>query len=293
MTEPLFDSGFLKKLDYLNLIAKRLVFGKQQAQRQSVRKGASIEFKDFRSYVHGDEPRTIDWGVYARLDELVVKLYRQEQDLDLWVLLDASGSMDFGEPNKFVCARRIAAALGYIGMCNMDSAGVLPFSTELADGRGGMRGKGRIFDLLEFLTNLKRQQETDLVRTARGFVSRIRRPGLVVILSDFYGLQNAERAIDQLRFFKHQIYVVQVASPWELEPEIRGELRLVDCESDENCDLVVSATMLRRYKKSFDDFREEMRRYCMKYAIGYSLATTDVPFDQFILSVLQRGGLVA
>lgn len=293
MTEPLFDKDFLKKLDYLNLIAKRLVFGKQQALRQSVKKGASIEFKDFRSYVHGDEPRTIDWGVYARLDELVVKLYRQEEDLDLWILLDASGSMDFGEPNKFVAARRIAAALGYIGMCNMDSAGVLPFSTDLCDGRGGLRGKGRIFNLLEFLTNLQRRDQTDLVRTARAFVSRVRRPGLVVILSDFYGLQNAQRAIDQLRFFKHQIYVVQFASPWEQNPDIRGELRLVDCESAENCDLVISASMLRRYKKSFDEFREQMRRYCMKYSIVYSLASTDVPFDQFILSVLQRGGLVA
>ncbi|MEX2288055.1 MAG: DUF58 domain-containing protein [Planctomycetaceae bacterium] len=293
MTEPLFDRDFLKKLEYLNLIAKRLVFGRQQALRQSVKKGASIEFKDFRDYVHGDEPRTIDWAVYARLDQLVIKLYRQEQDLDLWVLLDASGSMDFGEPNKFDFARRVAAALAYIGMCNMDSAGVLPFSTELSDGRGGLRGKGRIFPLLEFLTNLHRQDQTDFARTARGFVARVRRPGLVVIISDFYGLQNAQRGIDQLRFFKHQIYIVQVASPWEVAPDIRGELRLVDSESAEHCDLVVSASLLRRYQKKFQEFRDDTRRYCMRYSLGYSLATTETPFDEFILAMLQRGGLVA
>jgi len=293
MSDPLFDKDFLKKLDYLNLIAKRLVFGRQQALRQSTKKGASTEFKDFRNYVHGDEPRHIDWAVYARLDELVIKLFRQEEELDLWVLLDNSGSMNFGVPSKFDAVRRIAGALAYIGMCNMDSAGVLPFSTELSDGRSRMRGRRCIFDLLEFLTRLNSDGQTDLAHVARDFVSRVRRPGLVVVISDFYGLQNSQRAIDQLRFFKHQIYIIQSASPWEINPSIRGEMRLTDAESTEHCDLVVSDSMLRVYRRRFEEFHTQMRKYAMRYSIGYSLATSDVPFDEFILGVLQKGGLVA
>ncbi len=291
--ELLFDKDFLKKLEYLDLIARRLVFGRQQARRASVKKGASIEFKDFREYTPGDDPRTVDWSVYARLGELVIKLFRQEEELDLWILLDSSGSMDFGEPNKFDHARRIAAALAYIGMGNMDSAGVLPFTTELGGGQSRLRGRGHIFRLLDFLTALGASGRTELPRAARTFVARVRRPSLVVLISDFYGLTHAQRALDRPRFFKHQVYVVQVADPWELEPTVRGEIRLVDTESAEHHDLTITDLMLRRYREAFDGFRDGLRRYCMRYAIGYALARTDVAFDAFLLQVLQRGGLVA
>jgi uncharacterized protein (DUF58 family) len=293
MAEELFDKEFLKKLEYLDLIARRLVFGRQQALRPSVRKGASIEFKDYREYTPGDDLRTVDWSIYARLDELVIKLFRQEEELDLWVLLDRSGSMDFGTPNKFDHARRLAAALAYIGMSNMDSAAVLPVNAELGAGRAHLRGRGRIFGLLEFLTALRSGGRTDLTAVARTFVSRVRRPSLVVIVSDFYGLSQAQRAIDQLRFFRHELYVIQVASPWELDPPVRGELRLVDSESTAHQDLTITDGLLRRYKRAFEGFAMGLRRYAMRHSIGYSLARTDTPFEEFLLQVLQRGGLVA
>jgi uncharacterized protein (DUF58 family) len=293
MAQELFDKDFLKKLEYLDLIARRLVFGRQQALRPSDRKGASIEFKDFREYSPGDDPRTVDWSVYARLGELVVKLFRQEEELDLWLMLDTSGSMDFGEPNKFDYARRVAAALSYIGMSNMDSASVVPFTTELERGRPGMRGRGKIFPLLEYLTDLRSGGVTDLAAVAKAFSRRVRRPGLVVIISDFYGLSGACRALDQLRFFKHQLYVIQVAAPWEIDPPIRGELRLVDCETKSHEDLTITDSMLKRYRGAFERFSAELRSYSMRYSIGYAQARTDVAFDEFLVRVLQRGGLVA
>src|ERR1043166_858278 len=210
MPEPLFDNDFLRKLEYLNLIARRLIFGRQQALRPSVKKGASIEFKDFREYTQGDDPRTVDWSVYARLGELVIKLFRQEEELDLWVLVDSSGSMNFGEPAKFDQSRRVAAGLAYIGMSNMDSAAVLPYADDLQIGRTRLRGRGKVFDLMTYLEALSSGGTTDLGGVVQKFLSRIRRPGLVVILSDFYGLQNACRALDRLRFFTHQVYVIQV-----------------------------------------------------------------------------------
>lgn len=293
MPEPLFDKEFLKKLEYLELIARRLVFGRQQAARASIRKGASVEFKDFREYSPGDDPRTVDWSVYARLGTLVIKLFRQEQELDLHVLLDTSGSMRFGEPSKFDQARRIAAALAYIGMADMDSASIVPFGDRMQPGRDRMRGRGRVFELLDFLTKLPSGGGTDIVSAARTFVSRVRRPGLVVIISDFYGLQAAQRAIDQLRFFKQELFVVQVAAPWEFDPPIRGELRLVDSESDSHDDLTITDGMLRRYKAAFEKLGNDLRSYSLKYSIGHGIARTDVPFEDFLLTILQRGGLVA
>ncbi len=185
MSTDLFDTEYLKKLEYLELIARRLVFGRQQAQRLSVRKGASIEFKDFREYTPGDDPRTIDWSVYARLGEVVVKLYRQEEELDLWILLDCSGSMKFGEPDKFDQARKITGALAYIGMSNMDSASVMPFAESLHDGRIRLRGRGQVFRLLDYLGQLTTSKTTNLHEAVRAFVARVRRPGLITIISDF------------------------------------------------------------------------------------------------------------
>lgn len=292
MADPLFDKEFLRKLEYLDLIARRLVFGRQQALRPSVKKGASIEFKDYSEYSPGDDPRTVDWSAYARLDQLVVKLFRQEEELDLWTLLDGSGSMDFGEPNKFVHARRIAAALAYIGMSNMDSASVAPYTTELLRGRPQQRGRGRIFELLDYLTGLDSRGRTDVVAAMRAFVARVRRPSLVVLISDFYGLADVCRALDQLRFFKHQIYVIQIAAPWELDPPIRGELRLVDGETGIHEDLTITDGLLRRYRRAFAGLSEELRRYSLRYGTGYALARTDVPFDEFLRGVLERGGLI-
>ena len=293
MADALFDKDFLKKLEYLDLIARRLIFGRPQALRASVKKGASIEFKDFREYSPGDDPRTVDWAVYARLGELVIKLYRQEEELDLWILLDGSGSMTFGEPSKFDHARRIAAALAYIGMSNMDSAGVVPFSADLKTGRTRMRGRGKVFGLLEYLQQLRPDGRTDLVSMSRAFVSRVRRPSLIVILSDFYGLQSARRALDQLRFFKHQLYVIQMTSAWELDPPIRGELRLQDSESSEIEDLTITDSMLRRYKQEYDRFGKDLRAYSMRHAIGYAQTRSDTAFDNFIRDILQRGGLLS
>lgn len=293
MSEALFDKDFLRTLEYLELIARRLVFGREHAQRMSSRRGASIEFRDFREYSPGDDPRTVDWSVYARLGELVVKLYRQEQELDLWVLLDRSASMSFGEPDKFQYAQRLAAALAYIGMCNMDSASVLPMAQTLERGFVRMRGRGAIFRLLDDIAAIRPGGTTDLEASVRGLISRTRRPGLVVLISDFYGLQGAQRAINQLRFFKHQIYAIQVVSPWELDPPIRGEHRLVDVESQDQSDLVITDGLLRRYRQAFDDFSVQLRRYCLRYSIGCSLAPTNTPFDEFLTAVLQRGGLVA
>ena len=290
---PLFEPDFLEELETLNLIARQLIRGRRSAARPSIKKGASIEFKDFREYSPGDDPRTVDWMAYARLGELYIKLYRQEEELDLWVLLDRSGSMDFGEPNKFDHARRIAAALAYIGLSNMDSASVVPFDTDLRQGMERLRGKGQALRLMRFLEELPTGDLTGFEKTAQMFASRVRRPGIVVLISDFYGLQQARAGLDRLRFAKHQIHVVQVVSPWERNPPLRGELRLHDAETGAQQNLTITDSMLKRYKAAFESFTTDLKRYALGSGIGFDLTYTDTEFDEFVRHVLQHGRLLA
>ena len=289
----LFDAHFLRKLETLSVIARQLVRSRRSASRPSIKKGASIEFKDFREYSPGDDPRTVDWLAYARLGELYIKLFRQEEELDLWVLLDCSKSMDFGEPNKFAHARRVAAALAYIGLANMDSASVVPFDSQLRTGLDRMRGKGQVMRLLKFLDQLPATGQTDFEKTAQMFASRVRRPGIVVVVSDFYSLQRSRAGLDRLRFAKHQLHVIQLVSPWERSPPLRGELRLLDSETGAQQNLTITDSMLRNYKTAFEAFTADLRRYSMGYSIGFDQAHTDVEFDEFVRHVLQHGRLLA
>jgi hypothetical protein len=183
----------------------------------------------------------------------------------------------------------------------MDSASVIPFDTEAHPGLYRMRGKGQIFRVMSYLEDTEFASRTDLVRAVQMFTSKGggRRPGLVVVLSDFYGLQAARTALDRLRFFKHQIHVIQLVCPWELDPPLRGELRLVDSESGQHQDLTITDTMLRRYKKAFAEFSSDLRRYAMTHSIGYDRANSEASFEDFVRSLLQRsaangaGGLLA
>src|SRR5215831_7804015 len=116
-----FDAKFLKTLEALNLLARRTLTGDDRADRLTPRKGASLEFNDYRRYAPGDEIRYIDWNVYARHGSLFVKEFTAEENVHVSLLLDASGSMSFGRPSKFEAARELAAALGYIGLANFDT----------------------------------------------------------------------------------------------------------------------------------------------------------------------------
>lgn len=288
----LFGPEFLRELEVLNLIARQLVRGRRSSVRPSVRKGASIEFKDFREYSPGDDPRTVDWMAYARLGELYIKLYRQEEDLDLWVLLDGSGSMDFGEPSKFDHARRIAAGLSYIGLANMDTASVMPFDAELRPGIERQRGKGKILRVMKYLEEMTPTGRTDFEKASQAFASRVRRPGIVVVISDFYGLQRARAGLDRLRFAKHQVHVVQVVSPWERSPPLRGELKLVDTETGQEQNLTITDSMLRKYKAAFEGFAADLKTYAMGSSMGYDRAATDQPFAEFVRQMIQHGRLL-
>src|SRR5437764_15141975 len=121
----LLDPGFMARLDQLDLISRKLLAGKMKGERRSKRRGQSVEFADYRNYVVGDDLRFIDWNIYARLDRLFLKLFMEEEDLSLYVLVDVSKSTDYGNPHKAIYLKRVAAALGYIGLVNYNRVNIV------------------------------------------------------------------------------------------------------------------------------------------------------------------------
>ncbi|HUY87686.1 MAG TPA: DUF58 domain-containing protein [Pirellulales bacterium] len=290
---PLFDSDFLKKLEYLSLISRRVFRGSLLAQRRTMQMGGGVEFADHREYAPGDDFRYLDWNVYARHDELLLKRFQEEEDLHVYLFLDCSRSMDFGSPNKFDFARQVTAALAYIALADLDRVAVIAFSNEIVADFPLTRGKARILSLLKFLESLEPQGTlTDLARVAAGFVHRTQRRGLAVVVSDFYDPGGFERGLDLLRHRRYEPHVVQIFDRTEAEPAVLGDIELYDIETATARKVTVTERKLRQYRAIFEQFQQSLLRYCRNYGLGCTRTSTEIPFDELVLKMMRASGQV-
>jgi uncharacterized protein (DUF58 family) len=289
----MFDADFLRRLEYLDVVARKILQGRVRAERLSAKRGTSVEFEDYRNYSPGDDLRYLDWNVYGRLEEFFLKLYKEEENLHMTVLLDCSQSMAFGQPDKFLYARQIAAAIAYIGMSNLDDANVRAFTRDLGDAAERLRGKGKVKVLFPFLTDLGHGGETDMRRAFRRYVALERRRGVVVIVSDLYDRDGVVPSLRYLKSRRHELFVIHVMDKDEVDPPLRGDLRLVDSETQAFKDITVTDALRTRYKQAFEGHARTVETYCRSAEVGYVRAHTQVPFDTLVLKILKRGGLVA
>lgn len=290
--EVSFDSDFLQRLEYLNVIARKIMSGLMRADRKSARKGISPEFSDHRAYVPGDDIRHVDWHLYGRLEELFLKLYREEENLHMSILLDISSSMDLGAVHKLNYAYQVAAALAYIGMSNMDAVNLFAFNERLGDSRCGLKGKGRIFGVFDYLKGLEPTGITDLAACMKEFIGRERRRGVVIILSDFYDVDGYSQALKYLRYQRHDVYVIHLVDETEEKPDLRGDLRLMDSETDGFKEINITDGLMKRYREAFEKHASDVESFCIRNEMGYVRAHTHVPFDDLVLRILRRGGLI-
>src|SRR5688500_13662581 len=151
----LLDPQFMARLDQLDVMSRKLLAGKMKGERRSKRRGQSVEFADYRNYVIGDDLRFIDWNIYARLDRLFLKLFLEEEDLALYVLLDVTKSCDYGDPHKATYLKRVAAALGYIGLVNYNRVTICGIADGVVADTGGMRGRTKVSQMMEFVGKLQ------------------------------------------------------------------------------------------------------------------------------------------
>lgn len=290
--DDLLDPAFMTKLDQLGLVSKKIFAGKLRGERLTKRKGESVEFADYRQYVAGDDLRFLDWNIYARLERLFIKLFLQEEDLHVSVLIDASKSMDWGDPNKGLYARRVAAAVAYIGLINFDRVSLYTYSNGLRQQLAGVRGRRWMFKVMEFLSSVEFDGASDLPLTGKQFAIRHPQPGIVIILSDFFEKGGYQEGLKYLLGRRYDLYTVQTLSPEEIEPTLAGDLRLTDIEDDDSAEITVSRALLNRYRHTLQSYCASLRDYCSHRGVSYLFTSTKVPFDQIVLSYFRQRGLI-
>lgn len=290
---PLLDAEFMARLDQLDIVSRKILAGKLRGERRSKRKGESVEFADYRNYVVGDDLRFLDWNIYARLDRLFLKLFLEEEDLLVTVLVDVSRSMDWGDPSKGVYAKRVAAALAYVGLVNYDRVSLYGFANGLEYEMAGIRGRRQVHHLLGFLESLPLEGASNFAAACKHFALRNPHKGVVLILSDFFDKGGIEAGLRYLLSRRSDIYAVQILSPDEVEPELTGDLKLRDIEDNDLAEITVSRALINRYKQNLQAYCQSIRDYCTRRGVNYLFTKTDVPFDQLVLTYLRRRGLLA
>ncbi len=288
----LFDSDFLKKLEYLSLVSRRVFRGRLLAQRRTKQLGGGIEFADHREYAAGDDLRYLDWNVYAKFGDLLLKRFQEEEDLHVYILLDASKSMDCGTPNKFDYARRIAAALAYIALADLDRVSIMAYADKPLDVLPLTRGKDRVLSILKFLENTKTAgAATDLATVAKSLVNRAQRTGLVVIISDLYDQAGFRAGVDLLRHRRFEPHVIQIHTVEEANPTFLGDIELDEVETGQRRKITVTERKLKQYNQLFHEFLTSIETYCKTYSLSCTRSTTDLPFDELIMRMMRASGI--
>jgi uncharacterized protein (DUF58 family) len=283
-----FDEAFLRQLERLLLLMRSPARGGLKGGRRSVKRGQSVEFADYRDYSMGDDLRQLDWNVYARLERLFVKLFVEEEDVTVTLLIDASASMATGTPDKLLFAKRAAAALGYIGLASEDRVAVTVLSGRTARRRAAMRGSGRVFRLLADLSAVTvAAGATDLVAAARHAAAQLSGRGVIVLLSDLLD-PNADKVIRELAATGSELIVLHVLSPDELDPALEGDLRLVDTETGERVDITMDLATLDAYKARVADWKAGFADLAAKRRASYVDLSSDVNLAELMFAELRR-----
>jgi uncharacterized protein (DUF58 family) len=289
---PLLDEEFLKKIEQLSLVSRKVIMGKIHGERLTRRRGQSVEFADYRQYSPGDDLRMIDWNIFGRLERLFLKLFLEEEDLHVYILVDASASMKFGKPSKLFYAKRAAAALGYIALANFDRVAVGSFADGSVRMLRSLRGKKSVMRLLGFLARATAEGATDAAGSLRSFAVTHRSKGVVILISDLMDKRGPEAALRYLMAGAHDVFVIQVLAPEEINPELAGDLTLVDCEDLDETEVTVSAPLIRAYRQSLDSFLAGVKNYCTGRGMTHIVAPTTLSLETLILDYLRHRGVL-
>jgi len=287
-----FDAEFLQKLERLALQSSNLIQGGTGGNRRSKAKGSSIEFSDFREYTLGDDYRSIDWNAYARFDRLFIKLYMEEREANVTIFLDTSTSMDYGNPNKGVLAKKLAAIFAYIALANYDRVGIVAMNDDVSDQYPYFSGKPGFFRALEFIDNLPFSGGTSLYKSIPNFTPLRGRKGISIILSDFLARDGYLKAFQYLKYQQQDIIAVQVLSPEELDPQFSGSLRLIDMETGEPVEVEMTPRTINLYKKAVRSYMEELKNICSNMEIACLQVSSEVSLEQLVFEKLQQAGMI-
>jgi uncharacterized protein (DUF58 family) len=288
----LFDPAFLQSLETLALASRRRVQGVHRGERRSIARGRGVEFADYRPYEPGDDYRYIDWHIASRLDRLVVKMFTEEEDLQVHLLVDASASMLVGTPPKLALARRLAAAIGYIALVNLDRVTVSAVTSAPGPSLGALRGRRRAVDLFQFLAGVRGGGATDLGGALRRLLWTARRGSLLVLFSDLLDPHGYERALREALYHRCSVFLVHILAEEEIAPPLAGDVRLVDVETGESVEITADPDTLRLYAEAVEEFTQGVERFCARCGIDYLRTLSSVPAEVLVTRYLRQGGLL-
>jgi len=293
--DELLGSQLMSSLDRLDVVARKIFSGKTQGERRSRRRGMSVEFADYRQYTSGDDLRFIDWNVYARLDRLFMKIFLEEEELTLGIAIDSSASMEYGNPNKFDFARRLAMALGYIALSSHNKVTLFSFNDSGVKRLNSLRGRKRTRDIGQWLLGLLPEGGTAFVDACKTISTARQGRGVLVVLSDCFDTDGVKQGLSYLTGGGWDVFVMQILSPEEIDPQkagLEGDLRLEDAETDGQCEITVTAPLLEKYMQRVSAYCEDIREQCTRVGAGSAKVSTDVDMEQLLVEYLRSRGLL-
>lgn len=289
---PLLAPEFLRRLETLELVSKKIRAGRLKGDRLSKRKGRGSEFADFRPYCVGDDLRFLDWNLYGRFEKLFLRLFLEEEDLHVHLLVDVSRSMDTGSPTKLRFAKQVAAALGFVGLLNMDRVAIETIGGTTTERSPVFRGRPSLWRMVKFLDELEATPSGDFSKSLMRFTHRATGRGVAIVLSDFLDKSGYEDGFRYLAARNLDVYAIQILSHEEIHPEFTGDLKLTDIEDDDVAEITISAPLLARYQKTLEAFRSAIASFCTRRGASYLFTSNQVPFEKLVLNYLKRRGLL-
>ncbi len=294
MSDPLesfLDDAFLKQLEKLKIVSRKSTRNPRRGEYRSWQSGEGFEFLDYRKYQLGDDLRYVDWSVYGRLDKLFIKLFHAEKGQTAHILLDISRSMGSGTPSKDITAKKIAAALSYICISNLDKTGLMAFNNQIVNIKPPVRGKKQYLEVLKFFQSLTPSDQTNLNGSLKAYASICKNPGIAIIISDFFDPKGYEDGLKALVYRDFDINLIQVLDHEELNWSKTGTLLLNECETGEKKVTFVDKNLLALYRKKINEFISGIESYCGHYGMNYFLCDTRIPFENLLMDYLSKGAL--
>lgn len=311
----LLDEEFLRKIDRLNLVSKRVRVGSIKGERRSLKRGTSVEFADYRDYVPGDDLRQVDWNIYARLERVFLKLFEEEEELTVHILLDCSRSMDWSGPdvdftqehipglsltaqgkpdfNKLVYAKRTAAAISYMALSALDRVSIAAMGGNNEVRLPLTRGKNMTMRMIRFVEGVTPGVGGNLNSQMRNYAAQTKFPGLLFLISDLFEPGGVFDGVRALQNAGHEVNILHVLSPDEVNPTLRGDMKLVDSETGETQEVSIDDNALELYRKEFGAWQHQIIEFCQRRNINYVQVDTAVPFEDLVLHYMRRRGIVS
>jgi uncharacterized protein (DUF58 family) len=288
--DSLIDSAFLQKLERLAIQWQKSFPGLVGGHNISHFSGPGQEFLDHRQFHHGDDLRAVNWRAYLRLEKLFLKMFQVEPRIPVRILLDCSNSMTTGAVSKFDYARKLAAALCYVGLVRLDTICLQPFAHDLGDSFLCGGGRHRFIPAVNFLQNLKPSGQTNYFQVAREFISNYPQRGLLIVISDFLDDQDCERPLQYLADFGHELILLHVWDEEDRTPPWEGQLDLTDAETGAVLEIGFDDATRRAYTQAFDDYAKNVQRIGLRNSgryVGLSTATT---IEEAVFGPIARSG---